>query len=275
MMMNLAQTQSATNLSPCANKLSESSNDFDQSSLIKKYQRLQQQYTMQQQNCLFKIESEIQKTYAFYVQMLNERRDYLLKEFYAIVQFVQSQQNLKIKQQQQQQQPKQRQDKDHESASSTDSSDFTSGDYMEMDQKNNELQMLINNYITSIGFVSNFAAIQTSVYNTFGYIRYNSSNQAAPHTELSAGSHSLASNGGQQDNHTPNGNYNKPIGPSSASSPSYNNAHADNGGCSYTHQLLNNYGGGNTEFLIEQLVNNINNGNIQKKQENWLKYLAF
>ena len=104
MMMNPSQTQSPTplsNQSACANKLSESSNDFDQSSLIKKYQRLQQQYKMQQQNCLFKIESEIQKTYSFYVQMLNERRDYLLKEFYAIVQFVQSQQNLKGKQQQQ------------------------------------------------------------------------------------------------------------------------------------------------------------------------------
>ena len=65
-----------------SNDLIDSSNNYDHSFLLKKQLFQQQQQKVQQQqqqNRLLQIENEIQKTYAFYVQNLNERRDYLLK----------------------------------------------------------------------------------------------------------------------------------------------------------------------------------------------------
>ena len=61
--------------------LIDSSSSYDQAMLKKQQQQ-------QLKNRLLQIENDIQKTYSFYVQQLNERRDSLIKEFHSIIQFL-------------------------------------------------------------------------------------------------------------------------------------------------------------------------------------------
>ncbi len=253
-----------------------SNNNYDQSFLLKKqhFQQQQQQkihQQQQQQNRLLQIENEIQNTYAFYVKNLNERRDYLLKEFHNIVQFIINQ-NQKSKQKQYRNQLHKNNGSD--TMDNHSESDFMlDSDSLSESSKNNDLQSLINNYLMSIDFVTNLPAIQNSIYNTFGHIRYNSntSNSMNNNNVNSTDSPSF----GQHQQQVPgnvhsNNSYfykPKPIGTSSSSSPSaYNN----NGGETTTtsgyssasnnqHQFLNQPHG-NTELLIDQFVNNISNG---------------
>jgi len=220
----------------------------------------------QQHNRLLQIENEIQKTYKFYVQSLNERRDYLLKEFHAIVQFVISQ-NQKNKTQQFKQRQVIQNFKKSENLESE--NDLKNSEFMLENEspdlgrslKNNDLQAMINNYLMSVEFVTNLPAIQNSIYNTFGYIRYNSSSSlqnGSNNTEASSNYNNLYNNYQQSHNsdlfYTP-----KPIG--SSSSPlsygisgegnNFNNSNNVNNNQSSYHQTFN--GQGNSH--------NINNNN--------------
>jgi hypothetical protein len=284
--------------------------NYDQAFLIKK-QRLQfqQQKLLQhqlQQNRLFKIENEIQKTHTFFIQMLNERKDSLLKELHSIVQFVQTQQIQQRAKFNSKNSPKQSDSVSDTNGSlvGTSTSNTTNlntqnndcldnlFDSSEIDQsvsKNNELQLLINNYLMSIDFVTNFSNIQSAVTNTFGYLRYNSNASSNETFNENLNQMYLNNNSSNNvNNSTSNNNNNiysnitykpKPIGPStssssSSSSPSsfslngfnnnLNNADLNsiNGLSVFNNQFNNNNSNNNnnTEFLIEQFVNNINNG---------------
>ena len=234
----------------------------------------------QLQNRLVQIENEIQKTYSFYAQMLNERRDYIIKEFHAVVQFVINQNQMKSKQR--------LHDLDKMG------NDLESDDILESDEMNgNELQSLINNHLMSIEFVSNFAAIQTSIRNTFGYIRYNqntpSSNSSTPTINETSNSNSQTNNVQSLQNNNNNVNTNnnssnnnntntssignvcykpKPIGPTnsnSSSSSTPSNLLSNSIINTSNNNYQTNLGNSNADLLIEQFVNNLNNnGNLNE-----------
>lgn len=227
-----------------------SPNNYDRSFLLKKQhfhqqqqqqkaQHQQQHQAQQQQNRLLQIENEIRNTYAFYVKNLNERRDYLLKEFHNIVQFVISQnQKNKLKHQQRQLQ------KNHSGAADDNQSDsdyMLDSDSLLDNAKSNDLQALINNYLMSIEFVTNLPAIQNSIYNTFGHIRYNSN---ASNSNANANSSSESNSFGQAQQSNNSYFYKpKPIGTSSASSPSYNSNSGET--------LASSYNSNNGQFLSQ------------------------
>jgi len=173
------------------------------------YLNNQQQLQLMQQNKLIQIENEIQKSYNFYIQMLKERRDYLINELNTIVQYALLSHNqnlnrqLKLKTELEQK----RQSLEIAEAVATALSNTNQTDSNESkllndslngklrDSNNNKinsglaeitnLQMLNNqmllqlkqaNPLQSIEFVSNYSAIQTSIRNTFGYIRIRDTN---------------------------------------------------------------------------------------------------
>lgn len=173
-------------------------------SKIKMQQTLQQQAQpvqpaaqLQNNHRLIQIENEIQKTYNFYLQILKERKDYLVKELNTIIQYallnhsqnlnkqLQIQFQLEIKKQQIE---KELSDLETGNSSSHGANNLKLMNNLNEINKllviNNELinQFKNNNPLMSIEFLSNYSAIQTSIRNTFGYIRINqnqSSNAAA------------------------------------------------------------------------------------------------
>lgn len=226
-----------------------SPSNYDQSFLLKKQyfhqhqqeqkdQNQQQHQAQQQQNRLLQIENEIQNTYAFYVKNLNERRDYLLKEFHNIVQFVISQ-NQKNKQKYQLRQLQKNQSGANDENQS-DSDYKLDSESLSDNAKSNDLQALINNYLMSIEFVTNLPAIQNSIYNTFGHIRYNSNTS---NINANANSSSESNSFGQAQESNNNFYKPKPIGTSSASSPSYNSNSGET--------LASSYNSNNGQFLSQ------------------------
>jgi multidrug efflux pump subunit AcrA (membrane-fusion protein) len=185
-------------------------NNLEDQLLVKRKQQLQQQQALmlnsqqqQQQQRLMQIEAEIQKSYNFYTQMLKERKDYLINELntivnYAILNHTQNyNKQLKLKAElEQKRQSLEIAEAVQSALSSSDSSKMNgfndcSGNYMR-DTNNNKIntnmselnnltmlnnqilaQLKANNPLQSIEFVSNYSAIQTSIRNTFGYIRIN------------------------------------------------------------------------------------------------------
>jgi hypothetical protein len=189
------------------------------------------------------IEAEIQKTYEFYVQMLKERKEYLIKELNTIINYAllsnQTNINKQVKLQYQLEMKKQQLEKETEQelselksitnnndVASNSSSAFMSpisqtsspnnnhadsssisaltqslneklSSLQEMNNLlslNNQLinQLKQSNPLQSIEFLSNYSAIQTSIRNTFGYLRINNNqssslnenNTVAPTAEL-------------------------------------------------------------------------------------------
>lgn len=192
--------------------LDSDSTSNEQSMLLKRQQ------IQLQQNRLIQIESDIQKTFSFYVQSLSERRDTLIKELHAIFQFVIKQNQhskLLLKQKQQLE----------ENSTNTD--------------EQQDLQLLINNHLMSIEFVTNFNQIQSSIRNSFGYIRYsnsstNTNNSNDPNVDSGSATNETS-------NYRP-----KPIGPSS----------------SYSHSNDLGEQTNTADYLIEQFVSNINSNQI-------------
>jgi len=187
-------------------------NNLEDQLLVKRKQQLQQQQQQQvlmlnsqqqqQQQRLMQIEAEIQKSYNFYTQMLKERKDYLINELntivnYAILNHTQNyNKQLKLKAElEQKRQSLEIAEAVQSALSSSDASKSMNGfndcNYMR-DTNNNKIntniselnnltmlnnqilaQLKANNPLQSIEFVSNYSAIQTSIRNTFGYIRIN------------------------------------------------------------------------------------------------------
>jgi len=183
----------------------------------------QQHQQMLQQNKLIQIENEIQKSYNFYIQMLKERRDYLINELNTIVQYalLSHTQNynkqLKIKNELEQK----RQSLEIAEAVATALANESSESKLLNDSMNNNtnngyntklrdnnnnkisaglaeitsLQVINNqllnqlkqsNPLNSIEFVSNYSAIQTSIRNTFGYIRIRDTTTSSSKQETSS-----------------------------------------------------------------------------------------
>ena len=86
------QQQQQTQMSNLA-QLQLQFNNLEDQLQIKRRQQQQQQALMlsshqqQQQQRVMQIEAEIQKSYNFYMQMLKERKDYLVNELNTIVQY--------------------------------------------------------------------------------------------------------------------------------------------------------------------------------------------
>jgi hypothetical protein len=159
----------------------------------------------EQQQRLIKIENDINKAYSYYVQALNERRDNLVKEFQAIVQFVHKQNQNKLLLSSSGSSNGNDVDTDTDAskivATKSGKKNVTSsngeklinngGDFQETNNSffdtsngvsssvendlnsssSNEMQSLINTHLMAIEFVSNYANIQAAVRNSFGYIR--------------------------------------------------------------------------------------------------------
>lgn len=158
-----------------------------QQSLIQSSQQLQQQRLLQ-------IETEIQKSYNFYTQMLKERKDYLINELNTIVQYavLNHSQNLnkqlKLKAELEQKRVNLELSESMQTFLSSDPSKVSPFNDMNNNKVNTEFaqlnnltminnqiinQLKVNNPLSQIEFVSNYSAIQTSIRNTFGYIRIN------------------------------------------------------------------------------------------------------
>lgn len=148
----------------------------------------------QQQQRLLQIETEIQKSYNFYTQMLKERKDYLINELNTIVQYavLNHSQNynkqLKLKAELEQKRVNLELSDSMQSFLANDPSKASPLNDMNNNKINSNLaelnslsmvnnqiiaQLKANNPLSQIEFVSNYSAIQTSIRNTFGYIRIN------------------------------------------------------------------------------------------------------
>jgi len=183
-------------------QLQQQFNNLEDQLRVKNKQQQQQQQSMmmnnqqQQQQRLLQIETEIQKSYNFYTQMLKERKDYLINELNTIVQYavLNHTQNynkqLKLKSELEQKRA-------NLELSDSITQSFLSGDSSKVSPLNHDLnnnkinsnlaelnnltvindqiinQLKANNPLQQIEFVSNYSAIQTSIRNTFGYIRIN------------------------------------------------------------------------------------------------------
>lgn len=128
-------------------------------------QQQNQQYQLQQQSRLLQIENDIQKTFSYYVQLLNERRDSLLKELHAIFQFVLKQNNVN----------KMCGNKNQSVLGSESMDESKKSDTEQNEDRSGDLQLLINNRLMSIEFVANLQSVQELINQSFGYIRYNNS----------------------------------------------------------------------------------------------------
>jgi hypothetical protein len=120
--------------------------------------------TINQNNSfLIRIEGEIQRTYKFYLQAVRERRDYLIREMQAIAQYALFTQN---------------------KTNNNNNSDLPTATIPNnSDLNNNLLSNGAQNPLKSIEFTSNFSAINTSIRNTFGYLRIN---QTVPQAQAQA-----------------------------------------------------------------------------------------
>ena len=192
-------------------QLQQQYNNLEDQLLIKRKQQTQQQQQQQQQQTIInqrivQIESEIQKSYNFYVQMLKERRDYLVNELNTIVQYAiqnhQQNYNKQLKLKTEIEQKKQSLEiaeavasaiaASSENSNKSNTSPLHHSYDHSHDNNNNKISASLNelnglalinnqmlqqlkntNPLTSIEFVSNFSTIQTSIRNTFGYIRIN------------------------------------------------------------------------------------------------------
>lgn len=154
----------------------------------------EQQQLHQHQQRLLQIESEIQKSYNFYTQMLKERKDYLINELntivsYAVLNHTQNlNKQLKLKAELDQKRTSLEASESMQSFLSNDlakvsplndlNNNKVSGNLTEINNLsmiNNQIiaQLKVNNPLMQIEFVSYYSAIQTSIRNTFGYIRIN------------------------------------------------------------------------------------------------------
>ncbi len=89
-----SKVQGSINQSQISNlqQLQQQFNNLEDQLRVKNKQQQKQQSMMvssqqQQQQRLLQIETEIQKSYNFYTQMLKERKDYLINELNTIVQY--------------------------------------------------------------------------------------------------------------------------------------------------------------------------------------------
>jgi len=165
----------------------------------------QQQSVMQttqqhQHQRLVQIEAEIQKSYNFYMQMLKERKDYLINELNTIMQYAVLNHNqnynkqLKLKAELDQKRVNLGLSDSMQTFLSNDPSKVSpfndlnnnkvSSNMAELNNLtliNNQIiaQLKANSPLSQIEFVSNYSAIQTSIRNTFGYIRINNKLNAA------------------------------------------------------------------------------------------------
>lgn len=203
-------------------------NNLEDQVLIKRRQQQQQQQAQQQilinnhnqqqhqqmlqQNKMIQIENEIQKSYNFYIQMLKERRDYLINELNTIVQYAllshTQNYNKQLKLKTELEQKRQSLEIAEAVASALQNTTAAQNDSCSLndslnassygklrDSNNNKISaglaeiaslQIINNQVlnqlkqsnplNSIEFVSNYSAIQTSIRNTFGYIRIRDTN---------------------------------------------------------------------------------------------------
>ncbi|CAF0819596.1 unnamed protein product, partial [Brachionus calyciflorus] len=200
---------------------------------LKQQQQQQAAQTSATNAKLVQIENEISKTFNFYVQMLKERKDYLVKELNTIIQFALLNHNQNVNKQLQVQfqleMKKQQVEKEI-----TDDYDMlnvqgNTSDVMNVENglKNklnflNELNNLIlvnnqlilqlksNNPLMSIEFISNYSAIQTSIRNTFGYIRINpQTQQCLPQTTTTTNSNQNSAMFALNNNNNKNGSMNQ------------------------------------------------------------------
>ena len=172
-----------------------------QQQMLKQKQQ-QQQQQQQDTSRLSQIECEISKTFNFYVQTLRERKDYLINELNTIVQYahLNHQQNIQKQIQVQVQLEVKKQQIELELGEYYDllhspNVDLSKVNLEELNLKSklgllNELngllavnsqliaQLKITDPLKTIEFISNYSAIQTSIRNTFGLIRINSSANA-------------------------------------------------------------------------------------------------
>lgn len=194
----------------------------------------------QQQQRLLQIETEIQKSYNFYTQMLKERKDYLINELNTIVQYavLNHSQNynkqLKLKAElEQKRHALELSDSvqsflnPNETSKASPLNDMNcmrdtnnnkiSSNLVELNNLtmiNNQIisQLKANNPLMQIEFVSNYSAIQTSIRNTFGYIRINNqlnaqngNSQVKPEMNNLNGSNSVYDYLSQMNNKRPKG----------------------------------------------------------------------
>lgn len=174
-----------------------------QQQMMQQQEQQNQIYLLQQQQArLIQIESEIQKTYTFYSQMLKERRDYLIKELNTIVQYALLNQNLN--KQQQQLKAAQRAVKMNNLNGAFNMHDKNNNINLDDEQmqmqsdqfdQQQQQQPFYNNPLLSIEFVSNFSAIQTSIRNTFGYIRINQNGNNANNNNNNFNMYNNSNNG--------------------------------------------------------------------------------
>jgi len=90
--MNTSKQQLSVNQMQVSNlaQLQQQFNNLEDQLRMKSKQQQQsavQSSQQQQQQKLLQIETEIQKSYNFYTQMLKERKDYLINELNTIVQY--------------------------------------------------------------------------------------------------------------------------------------------------------------------------------------------
>lgn len=202
--LNSSMTKQNANQSQISNmvQLQQQFNSLEDQLRIKNKQQQQHQQPMmmlnaqqqQQQQRLLQIETEIQKSYNFYMQMLKERKDYLINELNTIVQYavLNHTQNynkqLKLKAELEQKRANLELSDSMHSFLSNDLSKASPLNDMNNNKVNNSIaelnnlslinnqilaQLKANNPLSHIEFVSNYSAIQTSIRNTFGYIRIN------------------------------------------------------------------------------------------------------
>jgi hypothetical protein len=175
----------------------------------------------QQHQRLLQIETEIQKSYNFYTQMLKERKDYLINELNTIVQYAVLNHNqnynkqLKLKAELEQKRANLELSDSMQSFMSNDPSKASPLNDLNNNKINNNIvelnnlsminnqiiaQLKANNPLSQIEFVSNYSAIQTSIRNTFGYIRINNQMNSQqnvnqqPKQEMSFNNEQLARN---------------------------------------------------------------------------------
>jgi len=196
----ISQNPNQMQISNLAQLQQQFNNLEDQLRVKNKQQQQQQQSIMissqqqQQQQRLLQIETEIQKSYNFYMQMLKERKDYLINELNTIVQYavLNHSQNynkqLKLKAELEQKRVNLELSDSMQTFLSNDPSKVSPLNDLNNNKVNSNLaelnnlsminnqiiaQLKANNPLSQIEFVSNYSAIQTSIRNTFGYIRIN------------------------------------------------------------------------------------------------------
>lgn len=174
-----------------SSSVSSDSNDSVKQKRLAQQQLNNKKLVYEQQQRLIKIENDINKSYSYYVQVLNERRDNLIKEFQAIVQFVHRQNQNRllmndanvdtldakaVAKGKKSSSEKLNSGEFHDGNSYFNESaklnaDLNGGASENNSNSSNEMQSSINSHLMAIEFVSNYSNIQAAVRNSFGYIR--------------------------------------------------------------------------------------------------------